>query len=332
VAYGGQAVIEGVMMRGPHTFAVACRTPDGEIVVQEEPIPAIFTRFTWAKRPFLRGTFALFDALVLGMKSLLYSANVANVGEANPAASGLEVRHTGRGGAVSGIAISASAVVGMALGIVLFVLLPSLIAEGVRPLLGRTLPASPGWRDFLTNLAEGVIRLGLFLGYIRLISRMEYVERLFQYHGAEHKVINAFENVGVLDADVAMRQSLIHPRCGTNFVLTVLMVKVLLASFFGWPSLWLRLALRLIALPVVAGLAYEVIRLAGTYRHVRPLQWMVAPGLWTQRLTTREPTKEMVEVALRALDAVVRREKEPVPAREVVRPVPDAACVEPAPS
>jgi uncharacterized protein YqhQ len=332
VAYGGQAVIEGVMMRGPHTFAVACRTPDGEVVVQEEPVPAIFTRYAWAKWPFLRGTFALFDSLVLGMKALLYSATVANEAEANAAAKGLEVRHTGRGGAVSGIAISASAVLGMALGIGLFVLLPSLAAEGVRPILKGLLPASPGWRDFLTNLTEGVIRLGLFLGYIRLISRMPYVDRLFRYHGAEHKVINAFEREGVLDADVAMRQSTIHPRCGTNFVLTVLMVKVLLASFFGWPSLWLRLALRLLALPVVAGVAFEVIRLAGKYRDFRPLQWLVAPGLWTQRLTTREPTHDMVEVALRALDAVVRREKEPVPAREVVRPVSETACVEPAPS
>jgi uncharacterized protein YqhQ len=332
VAYGGQAVIEGVMMRGPHTFAVACRTPDGEIVVQEEPVPAIFTRYAWAKKPFLRGTFALFDSLVLGMKSLLYSATIANEAEANEAARGMEVRHSGRGGAVSGIAISASAVVGMALGVGLFVLFPTLVAEAVRPILRETLPASPGWRDFLTNLTEGIIRLVLFLGYIKLISRMHYVQRLFQYHGAEHKVINAFENEGSLDAEAAMRQSTIHPRCGTNFVLTVLMVKVLLASFFGWPAPWLRIALRLLALPIVAGVAYEVIRLAGKYRHVKPLQWLVAPGLWTQRLTTREPSREMVEVAIRALDAVIRREKAPVPAREVVRSVPEAACVEPAPS
>jgi uncharacterized protein YqhQ len=334
VAYGGQAVIEGVMMRGPHTFAVACRLPDGEIVVQEEPVPAIFTRYAWAKKPFLRGTFALFDSLVLGMKALLYSAHVANEAEAkaNPATEGLEVRHTGRGGAVSGIAISASAVAGMALGVGLFVLLPSLAAEGVRPILRELLPGSLGWRNFLTNLSGGLIRLGLFLGYIKLISRMPYVDRLFRYHGAEHKVINAFEREGVLDADVAMGQSTIHPRCGTNFVLTVLMVKVLLASFFGWPSLWLRLALRLLALPVVAGVAFEVIRLAGKYRDVKVLQWLVAPGLWTQRLTTREPSREMVEVALRALESVIRREKEPVPAREVVRPVPEAALAEPAPS
>lgn len=335
IAYGGQAVIEGVMMRGPQTFAVACRTADGEIVLQEEPVPAIFTRYAWAKWPFLRGTFALFDALVLGMKALLYSAHVANESEANSAAAkGLEVRHTGRGGAVSGIAISASAVLGLALGIGLFVLLPSLIAEGARPILRGALPDSAGWRDFLTNLTEGVIRLGLFLGYIRLISRMEYVERLFQYHGAEHKVINAFEKEGVLDVDTAMRQSTIHPRCGTNFVLTVLMVKVLLASFFGWPEIWARLGLRLIALPVVAGVAFEVIRLAGKYREVKPLQWLVAPGLWTQRLTTREPTRDMVEVALRALDAVIRREKAPVPARAVVaRPAPaEAAAAEPATS
>lgn len=331
VAYGGQAVIEGVMMRGPHTFAVACRTADGEIVIQEEPVPAIFTRFSWAKWPFLRGSFALFDSLALGMKALLYSATVANEGDAK-AAGDIEVRHTGKGGAVSGIAISASAVLGMMLGMGLFVLLPTLVAEAVRPLLKLALPTSVGWQNFLTNLSEGVIRLVLFLGYIHLISRMSYVQRLFQYHGAEHKVINAFEIEGSLDPDAAMRQSTIHPRCGTNFVLTVLMVKVLVASFFGWPSPWVRLGLRLLLLPVVAGVAYEIIRLAGKYRNFRPLQWLVAPGLWTQRLTTREPNREMVEVAIRALDSVIRREKAPVPARAVVRAVPEVACPEPAPS
>jgi uncharacterized protein YqhQ len=341
VAYGGQAVIEGVMMRGPHTFAVACRTPEGEIVVQEEPVPAFFTRYTWAKWPFVRGTFALLDSLVLGMKSLLYSATVANEGQGG-AGTGLTVERTGKGGAgecvgappgrlpVTGLAISGSAFVGMALGLVVFVLLPSYAADWVRPLIKKVI-LSGGWRDFATNLTEGLIRVILFLGYIRLISRMDYVQRLFQYHGAEHKVINAFENEGVLDADVAMRQSTIHPRCGTNFVLTVLLVKVLLASFFGWPSLGVRIALRLLALPVVAGVAYEVIRLAGKYRHVTWLQVLVAPGLWTQRLTTREPSRDMVEVAVRALDTVVRREAEVVPARTVVRPLPETPLAEPAP-
>jgi uncharacterized protein YqhQ len=331
VAYGGQAVIEGVMMRGPHTFAVACRTEDGEIVVQEEPVPAFFTRYKWAKWPFLRGTFALADSLVLGMKSLLYSAAVAQEGEAKKQHGAIEVQHTGRGGAVTGIAISVSAFVGMGLGLVLFVVVPSLAAELVRPWLREAI-TSPGWRDFLTNLSEGVLRILIFLGYIKLISRMEYVERLFMYHGAEHKAINGYEIDGVLDVDTAMRQSTIHPRCGTNFVLTVLLVKVLLASFFGWPSVWLRLGLRIVALPIVAGVAYEVIRLAGKYRNVRWLQWIVAPGLWTQRLTTREPTADMVEVAIRALDSVLRRETEVVPARTVVRPLPEVAQAEPAPS
>jgi uncharacterized protein YqhQ len=329
VAYGGQAVIEGVMMRGPHTFAVACRTPDGEIVVQEEPVPAFFTRYSWAKWPFMRGTFALLDSLVLGMKSLLYSATVANQGE-GPGAKGLEVQRTGKGGAVTGLAISSSAFVGMALGLAIFVLFPSYAADWVRPLLKKVIVSGAG-RDFATNLTEGLIRVVLFLGYIRLISRMEYVQRLFQYHGAEHKVINAFENDGVLEVEVAMRQSTIHPRCGTNFVLTVLLVKVLLASFFGWPSLGVRITLRLLALPVVAGVAYEVIRLAGKYRNVRWLQLLVAPGLWTQRLTTREPSPDMVEVAIRALDAVIRREKDAIPARSVIRPLPEKPLPEPAP-
>jgi uncharacterized protein YqhQ len=149
----------------------------------------------------------------------------------------------------------------------------------------------------------------MFLGYITLIARMAHVKRLFGYHGAEHKAINGLEAAGVADVAVAQRQSTIHPRCGTNFVLTVLLVKVLLASFFGWPALWLRLLIRLAVLPVTAALAFEVIRLAGRYRHVKALQWIVAPGLWTQRLTTREPDLSMLEVAVRSLQSVMEREE-----------------------
>jgi uncharacterized protein YqhQ len=187
----------------------------------------------------------------------------------------------------------------MAIGIALFVLTPSVLV-GWLPKIGNPL---------VRNLLEGGLRVAMFLGYISLISRMAHVKRLFGYHGAEHKAINGLEAAGVADVQVAKGQSTIHPRCGTNFVLTVLMIKVLLASFFGWPVWWLRLLIRLAALPATAALAFEVIRLAGKYRHVKWLQWIVAPGLWTQRLTTREPDISMLEVAVRSLQSVMEREE-----------------------
>ena len=161
---------------------------------------------------------------------------------------------------MSGLVVSGSVFVGMGIGIALFVLTPSVLV-GWLPKIGNPL---------VRNLLEGALRVALFLGYIQLIARMEHVKRLFGYHGAEHKAINGLEATGLADVDIAAQQSTIHPRCGTNFVLTVLMVKVLLASFFGWPVWWLRLLIRLAMLPVTAALAFEVIRLAGKYRDVQP--------------------------------------------------------------
>lgn len=319
VSYGGQAVIEGVMMRGPRYFAVACRKADGEILVRQEEVPAFFTRYQWARWPFLRGVFALADSLVLGMKSLMFSANLAMEEEKRkqagdpPPTSPLTQALLGpllpllgttsgspTGGAISSIAITGSAVTGMLIGIGLFMLFPSVVAGWLGPLLGDSI-----WQ----KLIEGAVRVALVLGYIAVIGRMKEVQRLFKYHGAEHKAINALETEGVLDVDAALRASRIHPRCGTNFVLTVLLVKALIFTLLPWQTAILpRLGLRLLMLPVVGSVSYEVIRLAGKYRHVKPLQWLVAPGLATQYLTTREPEREMVEVAVASLEGVMERE------------------------
>ncbi|MBI3911068.1 MAG: DUF1385 domain-containing protein [Armatimonadetes bacterium] len=322
--YGGQAVIEGVMMRGPRYFAVACRRANGEIVVKQEAVPLFFTRFVWARWPFLRGVFALLDTLGLGMKSLLYSAELArdaddegmpaeDISLRNGADPGgqedaYQVCPTARRGcnrdgeqrSISSLAISGSAAIGLGLGIFLFVLLPHLLTRGLQPIVSRPLAL---------NLIEGAVRVAIALGYIWGIARMKRVQRLFQYHGAEHQAINAWEQEGSLDLQVAARQSRIHPRCGTNFLLTVLIVKVLIYPFFGWPPLLVGFALRLALLPVVAALSFEVIRLAGQHRDCRPLQWLVAPGLLTQRLTTREPDLDMLEVSLRALRSVIEQEE-----------------------
>jgi uncharacterized protein YqhQ len=286
--------------------------------VRQEEVPAFFTRYAWARWPFLRGVFALADSLVLGMKALLFSANLAMEDEqknadlpppgpltqALLAPLHLILGATGGGGApssgpINSIAVTGSAIFGLVFGIGLFMLFPSLVA-GLLPLPGDTI-----WR----SVAEGVVRVCLVLGYIALIGRMKHVQRLFQYHGAEHQAINAFETNGFVDVDAAMRASRLHPRCGTNFVLTVLLVKALIFTVIPWQDALLpRLGLRLALLPVVASIAYEVIRLAGQYRNFAPLQWLVMPGLLTQYLTTREPKREMVEVAVASLHGVMEQE------------------------
>jgi uncharacterized protein YqhQ len=322
------------MMRGPRYFAVACRRANGDITLRQEAVPAFFTRYKWAKWPFMRGVFALADAMVLGMKTLMFSANLAmedeqsaagvenekekdavseaaavqpvapEVGPLTQALCGplylmLGVAAPAKG-SISGIAVTGSAFVGMAFGIGLFMLFPSYVAGLLTPWLGG---------DPWPALVEGLVRVALVLGYIAGIGRMAHVQRLFQYHGAEHKAINAWELEGKLDLDAVMRASRLHPRCGTNFVLTVLLVKMVIFTMipFGSNTL-LRLGLRLAMLPVVASVAYELIRLAGKYRNIAPLQWVVLPGRLTQLLTTREPEPAMGEVALVSLKGVMDRE------------------------
>lgn len=308
--YGGQAVIEGVMMRGLRFFAVACRTTDGRVVVRTEEVPRFFTRFAWARWPFLRGVFALADALVLGMKALVYSANLA-----------MESERRGKGGSpgvelllgplmlflgagtqsIGAVAITGTAISGLLMGIAIFMLLPSVVAGWLQPVLPPLLTPA---------LLEGIVRVGLVLGYISGVGRLPEVQRVFQYHGAEHQAINAWEQEGQLSVEAAARASRIHPRCGTNFVLTVLLVKGLIFAALPFQAAVLpRLALRLALLPVIASVAFELIRLAGRYRQVAPLQWLVAPGLWTQRLTTREPDEPMLEVAVTSLRSVMDAEQ-----------------------
>ncbi|MDQ7794182.1 MAG: DUF1385 domain-containing protein [bacterium] len=274
--YGGQAVIEGVMLRGPELMAIAVRRPDGQVVVHRESLVAAADRWPGWRWPFLRGVIALADSLSLGVRALLISAEVAGEEKMEP--------H-------QGVLVVATAV---ALAVGLFILLPTVITG----FLGRWLPAG------VRHLVEGMVRLGLLVGYIATIARLPDVRRVFAYHGAEHRVIHLFEGGGRRDVDQARAWPLLHPRCGTSFLLFVVAISVLVFAFFGWPVLWQRVALRLVLLPVVAGIAYEAIRLSGRSRH--PLvKAMAVPGLALQRLTTREPSDDQVEVALAALEAVL---------------------------
>lgn len=278
---GGQAVIEGVMMRGPVYLATAVRRPDGGIEVRKEPFSSVVERYPLLKLPFVRGTVALLESLVYGLQALSFSAQAA--GEEEEQLSTRELVLT--------------MIFSFTLAIGLFVVLPTFAARYLHAAV-----TEPVW----LNLLEGALRLVLFLGYVAAISSMKDIQRVFQYHGAEHKTIYAYEAGEELTVANVRRHSTLHPRCGTNFLLIVMVVSILLFAFLGWPDLWLRIVSRIVLLPVVAGIAYEIIRYAG--RHVGESAWVrlvVLPGMWLQKLTTREPDDAQIEVAITALQAVL---------------------------
>jgi len=285
--YGGQAVMEGVMMRGAQVSAVCVRQPSGEIVTHCEPLPAALYRGRIAKLPFVRGLVMLWDSMGLGMRALLWSADVAlSEGEEDVTFSGPLAWGT--------VALS----VGLAVG--LFFLLPMFLVS----LLDRAISSA-----LLSNLAEGLVRLGLFIGYLWAIGFMPDIRRVFAYHGAEHKTINAYEHGAALEPAVVAQFPRAHTRCGTSFILIVLVVFIVLSTLMGRPPILVRLLSRLVLIPVVTGVAYEVIKLlARLQERSRLVRLIIAPGLALQRLTTREPDESMIEVAIAALREVLRSE------------------------
>jgi uncharacterized protein YqhQ len=307
ILYGGQAVIEGVMMRSPRFFAVACRKPDGEIEVRREEVTSLWGRARTVKIPFIRGVFILIDALHLGVKALMFSANLALEEEQkkhepeNPAKK--ERTSKSRSQRINDIAIGVTLPIGLLIGVFLFVIVPNLAAGFLkRPLHDSTI---------LLNLVEGAIRIVVFVLYILFISLMPDIRRVFMYHGAEHKAINMFEKGEELTAENARRSTTRHVRCGTSFIVLVLIISIFAFSFFGWDTWVERIVSRLLILPAVAGVAYEIVRFVGRHHDSPVAKLLVVPGLWFQRLTTREPTDDMVEVAVRALSEVIREHDEP---------------------
>ncbi len=282
--YGGQAVIEGVMMRGRRRAAVAVRAPNGEIVIHEEPLPPRIYQSRISKVPFIRGMVLLWDALVLGTRALMWSADVA-VGE--------EEESIGFSGPVAWGTI----IVSLAIGIGVFFLLPA----GVGRLMEHFWDVSKTASAF----AEGVIRLVLFIAYIVLIGHMADVARVFAYHGAEHKTINAYEAGADLTPESVARFSTLHTRCGTSFLLFVLLISILLFVPLQFDNILLRFASRLLLIPVVAGIAYEFLRFSTRHQANPIMKLFIAPGLALQKLTTREPDLDMLEVAIAALQPVL---------------------------
>jgi uncharacterized protein YqhQ len=285
---GGQAVLEGVMMRGPSTWSVAVRTPQGDITQVSESIRSPMARSRWFRLPIVRGIVALGESLAIGFRALAISANVA-------------AREEGEDGEVTteltkGQLIFAFAIA-IGFAIALFKVTPALITN---------------WLPIDTTgsfvVVEGVIRVAIFILYLGLISLLPDLRRVFQYHAAEHKAINAYEAGEELVPERVQRFSLIHPRCGTAFLLWVMVIAIFVFAFFGRPVWYWLIASRILLLPLIAGLAYELIRFAGRHTDNRALMTLLAPGLWLQRLTTREPTLDQVEVSIRALREVLERE------------------------
>jgi uncharacterized protein YqhQ len=286
---GGQAVLEGVMMRGPSNWAVAVRKPDGDIAQVTQQIESPMKRHRLARLPIVRGIIALGESLAIGFRALAISANYAAQEEGD----GDEVpTELSRGQLFFAFAIA----IGFA--IALFKVTPALIAD--------SLPVdTTGW--FV--IVEGVIRVSIFILYLVLISLLPSLRRVFQYHAAEHKAINALEAGDDLVPERVQRYSLIHPRCGTAFLLWVMVIAIFVFAFFGRPAWYWLIATRILLLPLIAGLAYELIRFAGKHTGNRVLMTLLAPGLWLQRLTTREPTLDQLEVSIRALKEVLRLEQ-----------------------
>jgi len=283
ITYGGQAVLEGVMMRGPGHLALAMRRSDGGIQVQRKPIKLWTTRGPWRRIPIIRGNIALVESLVLGIDALLISANEVAEEEGEKL-----------GWAETTLVLALA--FGLAIG--LFMLVPTWLMGLLKGVI-----ESPLW----LNLCEGIMRLVFLLIYISAISASKDIYRVYQYHGAEHKTIHAYESGEPLTVSAARGYSTLHPRCGTAFLLFVAVVALLIFTLFGWPSFWIRTLTRLALLPVIAGLSFELIRAAGRSNWA-VMRLLIQPGLWLQRVTTREPDDEQLEVAIAALNTVVERE------------------------
>ncbi len=285
---GGQAVLEGVMMRGPSAWSVAVRKPDGAIAEVNRPIAAFSLRHRWARVPVVRGVVALGESLSIGFRALAISANYAAQEEGEDG--DVETELT-RGQLLFAFGIA----IGFAL--LLFKVSPALITNWL-PIEGT----------FAFVVVEGLVRVAIFVAYLLGISLLPDLKRVFQYHAAEHKAINALEAGEELTPERVQRYSLLHVRCGTAFLLYVMVIAIFVFAFVGTPAWYWLIASRILLLPLIAGLAYELIRFAGKQAGNRAVMTLLAPGLWLQRLTTREPTLDQIEVSIRALKEVLRLE------------------------
>ncbi|MGH2467559.1 MAG: DUF1385 domain-containing protein [Candidatus Limnocylindrales bacterium] len=292
-SYGGQALMEGVLMRGRDAIAVAIRAPDGEIVWAAEPLTSFLHRSRFARAPFVRGLIVLYETLVIGTRWLMRSGAVAAAGE------GVEL---GRG-AVAGTLLFA-----VALLVGLFILLPLFLAQVT------TSATVGGGHALIQHLVEGLIRVGVFVVYLLVVSRTADVRRVFRYHGAEHMTIHALEHDDPLTVEAVRRYPTAHPRCGTEFLVVFVVVSIFVFSLLAGQSLIVSIIGRVLLIPVIASVSYELLRFGARYRSNRLVRWIFLPGIWLQAITTAQPDDPMIEVAIASLSEALRADGEAVPA------------------
>jgi uncharacterized protein YqhQ len=303
VLVGGQAVFEGVMMRSPKSYSIAVRKPDGTIVVKKDYLPRPADRRALWGYPLIRGIATLGQAFTLGVRALRFSTDQvlsSLPGKENSSKAPKAPREVSTG------MMAMNIVVALTVFVLLFKLLPLVLATWLQGHF--TAVKDP----LLFSLVDGVIRLGIFILYIVLVSQIRDIRRIFEYHGAEHKVVFTYEAQEGLTVDNARRHSTFHPRCGTSFLMVVMLISALVYAFIPFESLAMRLVSRIILIPVIAGISYEIIRFAAL-RKIKVLEWITLPGLWLQRVTTKQPDDSQLEIAIRALDETLVLENAGVP-------------------
>ena len=297
---GGQAVLEGVMMRSPHAWGIACRRPSGEVSLHSEPLERLSEKHKWMGWPVVRGVMTLGHAMTLGFRALKFSANVA-LDELQPAPAPGEPEK--KKFEISGWIATVNIIFSVGFFIFMYKYLPLLAATELK----KVDPALGG--QIMFNLVDGIIRLLLFLLFIWGTSLWPDIRRVYQYHGAEHKTVFAFENGDPLETAEVQKYSTYHPRCGTSFLMTVMIISILVYMLFPVTTFWARFALRIALLPVITGLAYEIIRFAAKHRGSL-FALMTMPGLWLQRITTQPPSDDQAQTAIVALNEAMLLEKE----------------------
>ena len=302
---GGQAVMEGVMMRGPHKTAVAVRKPDGEITVKIDE-NGTKKKNKLLKLPIIRGCVNFFESMVIGIKALMYSAEFIDLEEEDTESKFEKWLEEKLGDKIKDVVIYFSLIVSLFMSVGLFILLPTVVTRGVESVFEGV--AFIGTKTF-TSLCEGIVRMIIFISYLALVSQMKDIKRVFEYHGAEHKSIACYEAQEELTVENVKKHSRLHPRCGTSFLLFVMIVSIILFSLLPRTTILPRLLMRIALLPVVAGISYEIIKFAGKSKS-KCVCILTKPGLWLQKLTTREPDESQIEVAIKSLISVMPEDKE----------------------
>lgn len=302
---GGQALMEGVMMRGPKEYAMAVRKPDGEIIVEKRPVASVLQKSKILKLPIIRGCISFFESMITGVKALMFSAEFFDVeGEEESQSKFDKWLDEKFGDKIKDIVIYVSVILSLVFSVALFFLLPNFITELIAKLTSIDVDGT------FRTVIEGIVRMAIFLSYILLVSQMKDIKRVFMYHGAEHKTIATYENGDELTVENARKNPRLHPRCGTSFLIFVMIISVIVFMLIPKGLTWYNRALfKILLLPVVAGISYEIIKFAG--RHENWFTKIISkPGMWLQYITTREPDDSQLEVAIASMKAVLTENKE----------------------